>query len=129
MLSCRPSDNNDVKNAAFRKRVDREYRYYQRIYTDCSKMDEKTGYAVDTPNRTLKIRLANEASVYTAELSVISQALSLIEKEAKVRWAIFTDSLSSLQAIESVYPKSNPILTKIQDEVAEIGEMKTVKIV
>jgi CDP-glycerol glycerophosphotransferase (TagB/SpsB family) len=74
-------------------------------------MDEKTGYAVVTPNRTLKIRLANEASVYTAELSAIFQALSLIEKETEARWVIFSDSLSSLQAKEYMYPKSNPILT------------------
>jgi hypothetical protein len=65
MLSCRPSDNNDVKNAAFKELVDREYRYYQHIYTDGSKMDEKTGYVVVTRNRKFKIRLANEASVYT----------------------------------------------------------------
>jgi hypothetical protein len=26
-----------------------------------------------------------------------------------------------------MYPKSNPILTEIQDELAEIGEMKTIK--
>jgi ribonuclease HI len=70
----------------------------------------------------LKIRLANEASVYTAELSAISQALSLIKKETEVRWAIFFDSFSSFQAIES-------ILTEIQDELAEIGEIKTVKFV
>jgi ribonuclease HI len=36
---------------------------------------------------------------------------------------------SSLQAIESMYPKSNPILTEIQDQLAEIGEMKTVEFV
>jgi ribonuclease HI len=92
-------------------------------------MDEKTGYAVITPNRTLKIRLANEASVYPAQLSAISQALSLIKKETEVRWAIFSGSLSSLQAIESMYLKSNPILTEIQNEFAEIGEMETVKFV
>jgi ribonuclease HI len=28
-----------------------------------------------------------------------------------------------------MYPKSNPILTEIQDELAEIGETKTVKFV
>jgi ribonuclease HI len=125
----RDVDNNDVKNAAFREFVDREYRYYQHIYTYGSKMDQKTLYAVITANRTLKIRLANDASVYTAELSAISQALSLIEKETEVRWPIFSDSLSSLKAIESMYPKSNPILTEIQDKLAEIGEMKTVKFV
>jgi hypothetical protein len=38
-------------------------------------MDEKTGYAVVTPNRILKIRIANEASIYTAELSAISKVL------------------------------------------------------
>jgi septation ring formation regulator EzrA len=122
MLSCRTSDNYDVRNAAFRELVDREDRYYQNLYTDGSKMDEKTGYAVVTPNRTLKIRLVNEASVYTTELSAISQALSLIEKETEVRWVIFSVFLSSLQAIES-------ILTEIQDELAEIGEMKTVTFV
>jgi hypothetical protein len=46
-------------------------------------MDGKTGYAVVTPNRTLSIRPANEASVYTAELSAICQALSLIKKETE----------------------------------------------
>jgi ribonuclease HI len=92
-------------------------------------MDEKSVYAGVTPNRILKIRLANEASVHTAEISAISQALSLIKKETEVRWAIFSDSFSFLQAIESMYPKSNPILTEIQDELAEIGEMKTVKFV
>jgi ribonuclease HI len=40
-----------------------------------------------------------------------------------------SDSLNSLQAIESIYSKSNPILTEIQVELAEIGEMKTVKFV
>jgi hypothetical protein len=45
----------------------------------------KTGYAVVTPNETLKVRLPDEASVYTAELSAISHALSLIEKETKMR--------------------------------------------
>jgi hypothetical protein len=50
--------------------------------------------------RMLKIRLANETSVYTAELSAIFQALLLIEKEPEDQ----SDSLSSLQAIETMYP-------------------------
>jgi hypothetical protein len=29
MLSCKPTDNNNVKNAAFRELVDCQYRYYQ----------------------------------------------------------------------------------------------------
>jgi hypothetical protein len=62
-------------------------------------MDGRTGYAVVTSNRILNIRLANEAFVYTAKVSIISKALSLIEKETEV----FSDSLSSLQAIESMY--------------------------
>jgi hypothetical protein len=74
-------------------------------------MDGKTEYAAATPNRTLKIRLANEPSVYTAELSDISRALLFIEKETEVRWTILSDSLSSLQAIESKY---NLLLTEIQ---------------
>jgi hypothetical protein len=37
-----------------------------------------------------------------------------------MRWVVFSDSLSSLQAIESMYPKTNPILTEIQDELAVI---------
>jgi hypothetical protein len=83
MLSCRYSANNDVNNAAFRELVDHEYRFYQHIYTDGSKNDGKTGYAVITPNRTLKVRLANEASFYTAELSDISQALFLLKRKLK----------------------------------------------
>jgi ribonuclease HI len=57
------------------------------------------------------------------------QALSLIEKETEVRWVIFPDSLISLQTNESMYPKSNHILTEIKDKLAKIGEMKTIKFV
>jgi hypothetical protein len=84
--------------------VDYEYRLKNGM-----KMDGKT----ELKNRTLKIRLANEASIYTAELSAIPQALSLIEKETEARWVIFSDSLSFLHAIESMHPKSNPILLEL----------------
>jgi hypothetical protein len=110
MLTCRPSDNNDVKNAAFRELTDHEYRYYQHIYTDGSKMDGKTGYAL-------------------LNYKPFLRSFRLLKREIEVTWAIFSDSLSSLQAIESMYPKSNPILTEIQEELAQIGEMKTVKFV
>jgi ribonuclease HI len=42
---------------------------------------------------------------------------------------IFSDSLSFLQAIDFMYPKSNPILTKIQDKLAVIGGMKILRFV
>jgi hypothetical protein len=65
VLSCRPSDKNDVKNAAFRELVaTTNIAIINHIYIDGSKMDEKTGYAVVTPNRPLRIRLVNEACAF-----------------------------------------------------------------
>jgi hypothetical protein len=49
MLKYASNEKNYVKKSAFRELVGREYRYYQHIYTDGSKMDGKTGYAAVTP--------------------------------------------------------------------------------
>jgi hypothetical protein len=66
-------------------------------------MDWKTGYAVVTKNQTLKIRLAYEAAVDSAELLAIYQALSFVEKETKVRWVI-----SLIHFPVPAFPCSNP---------------------
>jgi hypothetical protein len=71
MLKYASNENSYVKKSAFRELVDREYRYYQHI-NGLLEMDGKTGYAVVTPNETLKVRLPDEASAYTTELSAIS---------------------------------------------------------
>jgi hypothetical protein len=53
----------------------------------------------------------------------------LIEKETEMRWVVFSNSLSSLQDIGTMYPKTNSILTEIQEELAVISENKLINFV
>lgn len=76
-----------------------------RIYTDGSKMEGKTGCAfVVYQDRSIikssKIRLADFCSVFQAELLAIKEAVTWAHTiDAEV--SIFTDSMSSLQAIDN----------------------------
>jgi len=63
------------------------------IYTDGSKTGEAVACAVICGNRI--------KSMYTAELSAIRMALELIRRLKEKSFVIYSDSLSSLQAIQS----------------------------
>jgi len=49
------------------------------------------------------MHLPDKSSVYTAELSAIRMALELIRRLKEKSFVIYSDSLSSLQAIQSFY--------------------------
>jgi len=57
---------------------------------------------VQYQNQIKSMRLPDKSSVYTAELSAIWMALELIRRLKEKSFMIYSDSLSSLQAIQSV---------------------------
>jgi len=71
------------------------------IYTDGSKIGESVACAVICGNQIKSMRLPDKSSVYTAELSAIRLALELIRRLKEKSFVIYSDSLSSLQAIQS----------------------------
>ena len=71
------------------------------IYTDGSKESDIVGSAAVSGQSVMQCRLPNHSSVFTAELQAISLALDFIENSRQDQFLIFSDSLSSLQAIQN----------------------------
>ena len=71
------------------------------IYTDGSKDENRVSSAAVTGQTVKQCRLPGCASVFTAELQAIHLALDFIETCQDTKFVIFSDSLSSLQAIHS----------------------------
>src|SRR5215469_18005137 len=72
---------------------------YTQVYTDGSKDSNGTASAAIMGANQLVARLPNCASIFTAEIHAILLAFRLIEKSSNTKFMIFSDSLSSLQAI------------------------------
>ena len=69
------------------------------IYTDGSKTGECVACAVICGNQIKSMCLPDKSSMYTAELSAIRIALELIRRLKEKSFVIYSDSLSTLQAI------------------------------
>ena len=90
-----------------------QYSDYEKIYTDGSKIDSKTGYGIFIPKIgfTKSIRLPNYIDVFSAEAVAIINALKQVITNNFKKVLILTDSLSSLQAIKKL--NKNPIIAEI----------------
>ena len=71
------------------------------FYTDGSKTGESAACAVIWGNQVKSMRLPDKSSVYTAELVAIRMSLEVIQCSSDWHFVIYSDSLSSLQAIHS----------------------------
>src|SRR5580692_1019634 len=71
------------------------------LYTDGSKESDSVASAAVSGQSVMQCCLPGCSSVFTAELQAISLALDFIENSSHNEFLIFSDSLSSLQAIQS----------------------------
>ena len=93
-------------------------------YTDESKNPEiKVGLTAVFEDATRRGTLSEEASIHTAEMTAIKIALKEIKKNKGDSWVIYTDSQSSMQAIEC-NKENHPIINQIYDILADIKEQK-----
>ena len=83
------------------------------IYTDGSKCQDGVGFATVFPNLTIKRRLHNCASVFSAELYAILLALKFLITMREQSFVIVSDSRSALLAIEA-YNSKHPLIMEIQ---------------
>jgi ribonuclease HI len=84
------------------------------VYTDGSKAnDGRTSSAIVAPRSNYRrgVRIADDSSVYTAELIAIKIALEYLVEIKQENSVIFSDSLSVLQTFKHGSPGSNPPLT------------------
>jgi hypothetical protein len=76
---------------------------HQHIYTDGSLKEQQVGCAVVMPSSTLKYRLIPQTTSFNAEMFAILKAMEQ-PNETNCSRIIMTDSLSSLTALEKVFP-------------------------
>jgi len=89
-----------------------DFSHHIEIYTDGSKDGIRTAAAVVAPNSVKTVRLPDNASIFTAEIHALDMALDIIRRTRSKDCVVFSDSLSSLQAIESCKVK-NPLILKV----------------
>ncbi|XP_014257241.1 uncharacterized protein LOC106671018 [Cimex lectularius] len=93
------------------------------IYTDGSRVSEGVGSAVRWEKHTKTIPLPKAASIFTAELTSISSALSETEQIGCNQYVICTDSLSAVLAIRNIFTM-DPLIQAIQEKIREIHEQR-----
>ena len=69
------------------------------VYTDGSKIEETVAAAAVCGRHQSDARLPDRSSIFSAELTAINLAFDIIRSSQETNFIIFTDSLSSLQAI------------------------------
>jgi len=77
-------------------------------------------------NVTKTTRLPDKASIFRAELQAISLALSLIRRSNEKNFIIFSDSLSSLEAISAFKLKIDIVHNIIKDYTNLTNTGKTI---
>ena len=77
------------------------YPDHRAIYTNGSKVENRVAAAATSKNLSAQVRLPGNASIFTAELQALKMAFNLVKNCEGNCFMIFTDSLSSLQALDS----------------------------
>ncbi|GBN25040.1 putative RNA-directed DNA polymerase from transposon X-element, partial [Araneus ventricosus] len=85
------------------------------IYTDGSKLSSRVSFAVVFPKSVSAFTLLPFCSIFTAEITAVFHALKQILKCPIGKYAIYTDSLSVLQALNSLHCKSHPLVFSVLD--------------
>jgi len=103
------------------------YDGYHRIYTDGSKSGDRVASAVIARNSAKTVRLPNKASIFRAELYAITQAMDLIRRSKDTKFIIFSDSMSSLEALNSFKIELDLVLRIIKDYTNLTNAGKTIE--
>ncbi len=89
-----------------------QYPNHFAVYTDGSKDHGKVGCASASELHTSKVRLPDNASIFSAEVQAIDLALRFISNLDRKDYIIFSDSLSVLQSLKN-RNLSNPLIKQL----------------
>jgi len=76
-----------------------QYDGFRRLYTDGSKISDQVALAAFARNCTKTAHLPDKASIFRAELYAISLVMDFIRHSKDTRFIVFSDSKSSLEAL------------------------------
>ena len=91
-----------------------------RIYTDGSKSSEGVGFAVVADDFCDSAKLSSSASIYTAELTAIINAMNVVYHTNQKSFVIYSDSMSALESLNN-YNSSHPLVQKAQEWLFRIS--------
>ena len=77
------------------------YPDHRAVYTDGSKAENRVAAATTSNKLSAQVRFSCNASIFTAELQALKMGLNLAKNCDGDHFILFTDSLSSLQALDS----------------------------
>ena len=82
-----------------------------KLYTDDSKSSEGVGVAVVVDDFCDSAKLSSSASIYTAELTAIINAMNVAYHTNQKSFVIYSDSKSTLESLNN-YNSSHPLVQK-----------------
>ena len=115
----------NIWQGIFRDHITTKHQNRVHIYTDGSKQLSNTGCGVWSKNFTLMNRLPPDCTIFTAELFSIYSALKFIEKQPG-KFSIFSDSLSSILALQSLQSSSHYLIHWITELLLSFPSDKVV---
>jgi ribonuclease HI len=116
-----------ISNLMFRKLFQESFEKYSnfdKIFTDGTHLNSQSGCAYTLNDFSQKYNLGNHISIFSAELFAIFFAIQISSNAINKKFAIYTDSLSSIQAISKLYSK-NPIVQRIQERISNSSNYYT----
>ncbi|MEN8173077.1 MAG: reverse transcriptase domain-containing protein [Chloroflexota bacterium] len=115
-LSSNPkSSTNPLVFQSYFNEIQTKYPDYKHIYTDGSKSGDRVGAAAVIDNSIKHVRLPDKSSIFTAELTAIQIALNHIDDAISNDFIIFSDSISSLQALQNMQPRNPLVMLTLQN--------------
>ena len=97
-----------------------QYSYCIPIYTDGSKDNDRVGCGLIINNLSIKQRLPNNASIFTAEVTAIDLALDTIAESDDDHFIIFSDSLSVLLSLHNK-KMDNPLILQLLQKLHHLS--------
>ncbi|KAK9505958.1 hypothetical protein O3M35_009913 [Rhynocoris fuscipes] len=98
--------------------IKEKYESYKFVYTDGSKTELGTGYAIYSDGYEEKHKLLQRTSIFTAELLAISRAVEVSLEWEEKNIVLGSDSLSALRVVENKFTE-NPIAKIITENINE----------
>jgi ribonuclease HI len=106
--------------------MEQVYENHMKICTDESLKDARVGYAVITPESTIKERMSQETTIFSAEQDAVIKAIYFAKKNNNPT-LIATDSLSTLIATEGSRTAQNPKTRRFREQLDQTnGSIKLI---
>ena len=105
--------------------IKQNYPHYVHVYTDGSKVGDTVGCAAVSKFHSSKLRLPDRSSIFTAEVKALDLALNFVSSLNRTKFLIFSDSLSTLQALKNRNIE-HPLIQRLLEKLNTLLNSKSI---